>query len=201
MVAALGFAAAMLLVNDGVQAADHTEAPGTQADPPADITDFYAWEAPDDKLVAVVNFAGKTEAGADPTYDTQVLYGIHIDNDGDNIADIDIWCRFGTNMAEDLWGIQCLNVPGAADTDTNGEVDGVIDGGNGTKIFAGPRDDPFFFDLQGYLETLDSGTLSFDPTRDSFAGTNVTSIVIEMDALAAAGEGTTLQIWATTGRL
>ncbi|WP_181232886.1 DUF4331 family protein [Enhygromyxa salina] len=201
LVAALGFAAAMLLLNDGVQAADHNEAPGTQMDPAADIADFYAWETADDKLVAAVTFAGLTEAGADPTYDPDVLYGIHIDNNDDNVADIDIWCRFGTNMAQDVWGVQCLNVPGAADADTNGEVGAPIDGGNGTMIFAGPREDPFFFDFEGFVNTTMTGDLMFDPARDSFAGTNVTAIVIEMDALVAAGEGTTLQIWATTGRI
>lgn len=201
LVAAIGFGAAMLLLNDGVQAADHNEAPGTMADPAADIADFYAWETADDKIVAVVTFAGLTEAGGAATYDPGVLYGIHIDNTGNDMADINIWCRFGTNMAEDMWGVQCLNVPGAADADTNGVVDTNVDGGNGTMIYAGPRDDPFFFDFEGYVETTMTGILSFDPTRDSFLGTNVTSIVIEMDAAAAAADGTTLQMWATTGRL
>ena len=200
LVAAVGFGATMLLANDGVQAADHNEAPGTMADPAADIADFYAWES-GDKLVVAVTFAGLTEAGGEPTYDPEVLYGVHIDNDGDDVSDIDIWCRFGTNLAKDMWGIQCLNVPGAADADTNGMVDMTVDGGNGTMIYAGPRDDPFFFDFEGFVDTTMTGTLGFDPTRDSFATTNVTAIVIEMDAAEAAGGGTTLQTWATTGRL
>ena len=48
--------------------------------------------------------------------------------------------------------------------------------------------------------TLMSGTLMFDSTNDTFAGLNVTAIVVEMDAAAAAGNGTTLQTWTTTGR-
>jgi hypothetical protein len=201
LVAALGFGAAMLLANDGVQAADHAEAPGTVADKNADIADFYAWHTENDTIVAAVTFAGLTEAGGDPAYDTGVLYGIHIDNNDDNVSDIDIWCRFGTNDAADMWGLQCLNVPGATDADTNGLVDTNIDGGNGTMIYAGPREDPFFFDLEGFGDTLTMSALAFDPTRDGFAGLNVTAIVIEMDAAAAAADGTALQMWATTGRL
>ena len=84
------------------------------------------------------------------------------------------------------------------------KVDGdpIVDADNeNVKAWAGLREDPFFFDLTGYQETLDTGTIAFDSNRDDFAGTNVTAIVIEMDAAAAAADGTQLQIWATTGRL
>jgi hypothetical protein len=45
-----------------------------------------------------------------------------------------------------------------------------------------------------------TGTVSFNSMNDSFAGLIVTAIVIEMDAAMAAGGGTTLQAWVTTGR-
>jgi hypothetical protein len=199
-VAGLATAGALLLTQDGVRAADHNEAPGTMADNAADISDVYAWHTEDGTLVAVLNFAGLAEGGSPPTFDQGVLYGIHIDNNADNMPDIDIWCRFGTNMAGDETGVQCLNVPGA-DGPVEGPVETNIDGGNGVQVYAGGRDDPFFFDLEGYQMTLMSGTLMFDSTRNFFAGLNVTSIVIEMDAAAAAGGGTTLQLWGTTGRL
>ena len=195
-------AAALLLANDGVYAADHAEAPGAGADPAADIADFFAWHTDSGTLVGIVTFAGLGAPGSGGTYDTGVLYGIHIDNNADDVADINIWCRFGTNMAEDMWGLQCENVPGAA-----GPLMGMVDtpiadaDNDAVKIWAGPRDDPFFFDLDGYTETLETGTLSFDSMNDTFAGTNVTAIVVEMDAAAAAADGTTLQTWVTTARL
>ena len=202
--------AAVSLIGGHVFAADHVEAPGTQADTPADITDFYIWHTDNDTIVAAVNFAGLAEAGSDPVYDPDVLYGIHIDNDGDDEADINIWARFGQNGAGE-WGLQVVNLPGAdaaidpdicgGSTGHCGPVDTVIDTGAGTMIWAGPREDPFFFDLDGYVTTLDTGTVSFDPTNDTFAGTNVTSIVVEMNAAAAAGDGTALQAWATSSRL
>jgi hypothetical protein len=99
----------------------------------------------------------------------------------------------------DEWGVQCLNVPGATGP-IEGLVETNLDGGGGTQIYAGGREDPFFFDLDGYQATLMSGAVMFDSTNDTFAGLNVTAIVIEMNAAAAAGDGTTLQAWVTTGR-
>jgi hypothetical protein len=195
----LGAASLLLLTHDGVQAADHAEAPGTMADNAADLADFYLWHNDQGKLVAVMTFAGLAEAGAPPTYDVDVLYGFHIDNNDDDVADIDIWCRFGTNMAMDEWGVQCLNVPGSAGP-VEGPVETNIDGGGGTMVYAGGREDPFFFDLEGFQMSLMMMDLLFDPTRDFFAGRNVTAIVVEMDAAMAAGEGTELKAWTTTGR-
>jgi hypothetical protein len=200
-VVGLGAAAMLLLANDGVHAADHREAPGTMADPAADLADHYMWHTDDGKLVAVMTFAGFAEGGAAATYDLDVLYGFHIDNNADHVADIDIWCRFGVNGAMDEYGVQCLNIPGAAGP-VEGPVETNIDpnGDGSVLVYAGSREDPFFFDLDGYLETLMSGTLSFDPANDTFAGLNVTSIVVEMDAAAAANGATTIQSWITTGR-
>ncbi len=198
-VVGLGAAALLLLTNDGVQAADHAEAPGTVADHAADLADFYLWHNDEGKLVAVMTFAGKEEAGVAPTFDIDVLYGFHIDNNADNMADIDIWCRFGTNTAMDEWGVQCLNVPGSTGP-IEGPVESNIDDGDGNMVYAGSREDPFFFDLDGYQATLMTGTVMFDSANDTFAGLNVTAIVIEMDAAAAAADGTTLQAWITTGR-
>lgn len=191
-------AVTVALATSGVFAADHAEAPGTMADLAADITDVYAWHTENGTLVAVVDFAGLQEAGSTGTYDADVLYTIHIDNDGDNEPDIDVLVRFGQNGAGE-WGVQALNVPGS-DVPVEGPVGTVIDGGNGVQLFAGPRDDPFFFDLDGYQATLMSGTLMFDSANDTFAGTNVTAIVLEMDAAAASGGSDTIQVWATTGR-
>lgn len=178
---------------NGVFAADHAEAPLAGADPAADIADFYAWHTADDTVVAVITFAG---AGADsPTYDNETLYTFHFDTDDDAVSDIDVHARFGTNGEGD-WGLQVTNLPGASGV-VEGDVDTALTDGTATA-WAGPADDPFFFDLDGYLATLDSGSLSFTAV-DFFAGLNVTAIVIEFD-LAELGSDT-FQTWATTGRL
>ncbi len=194
----LGVGGVLALGTSGVFAADHAEAPGTQADSAADISDFYAWHTADDKVVAVIDFAGLAAAGDPATYDADVLYGIHIDNDDDNEPDLDVWVRFGQNGAGE-WGVQVVDLPGA-DAVVEGPVDTNLDAGNGLQVYAGPREDPFFFDLDGYLATTMSGTLMFDSTNDTFAGLNVTSIVVEMDAATAGGGNDQFQMWATTGR-
>jgi hypothetical protein len=168
-------------------------------DPAADIADFYAWHDDNGHVVTIVTFAGLTAAGGSATWDADVLYGVHIDNNGDNLADHNIWVRFGQD-AGGGWGMQVVGLPGG-DATVEGNVDMALDAGNGLKAWAGLADDPFFFDLQGFNDTLATGTLSFDPTRDSLAGTNVTAIALTMDEAAARGASTTFDIWTTTARL
>ena len=51
---------------------------------------------------------------------------------------------------------------------------------DGMKFFAGPREDPFFFDFNQYNAVLSGTASSFNnPGMDTFAGTNVLSVVVE----------------------
>jgi hypothetical protein len=69
---------------------------------------------------------------------------------------------------------------------------------NGMKFFAGPRDDPFFFDL-GQFKAILGGTASGfnNPGTDTFAGTNVMSIVVEVPKTML-GSSSTINVWAET---
>jgi hypothetical protein len=70
---------------------------------------------------------------------------------------------------------------------------------NGIKVFAGPRDDPFFFDLDQYKKVIAGTATGFNnPGTDTFAGTNVMSVVIELPK-SLLGSGT-VNAWATTNR-
>ena len=100
-----------LLASSTALAADHAEAPTAGADPAADIADLYAWYDGTDVRFALT-FAGLGAAGDPATYDADVLYQIHIDNDGDTMADHSIEVRFGQNDDGD-WGVQAMGVPGA----------------------------------------------------------------------------------------
>ena len=82
-----------------------------------------------------------------------------------------------------------------------GPVEATITDGD-VKVFAGLRDDPFFMDLDGFVTTVTTGTLSFDSNNDSFAGQNITSVVIEMpfDAVKG-GAGDVVNIWSTASRI
>lgn len=194
---------AMLAVMPGLaRGADHMEAPGTQADPVADIADVYAWHD-GGRLIAAITFAGLQApiAGQDGLYDEDVLYEVHIGRDGGGFpatyaADVKIGIRFA--QVNGNWTVTATNVPGTTG-DVTGSVGTVIDD-QGVQLYTGLRDDPFFFDLEGFNNTLATGTLMFDSTRDSVAGLNCTAIVLEMDLSSAAGGGSNLYIWATTSR-
>ena len=178
-------------------AADHAEAPGTAVDPAADIADLYLWENGNGQITAVLTFAGLTAAGGNATYDADILYGIHIDTDLDNVEDKSIWVRYGQDGLGN-WGVQVSGLPGAG-APIVGAVEQVI-AAPGGRVWTGLRDDPFFFDLQGFNDTLYTGTLGFDSTRDSLAGTNVTALVVEFDTASALDASTQARVWATSSR-
>lgn len=191
---------ALASVAVGARAADHNEAPGAIADHVADIDDVYAWHTADGKLVAIVTFGGPGGMPVAPpdAFDAGVLYGIHLDRDGDFVADQDVWVRFGQNAAGQ-WGVQFEGIPGGSGT-VSGAVGAAVDAGNGLQAMAGTFDDPFFFDLTGLQDTLATGAVGFQSTRDSFAGRNVNAIVVQMDTAAATASNPVVRLWATTGR-
>jgi hypothetical protein len=71
-------------------------------------------------------------------------------------------------------------------------------GNTGIKVFAGPRDDPFFFDLVRFKEIVGGMQTSFrSPGVDTFSGTNVLSIVIEVPK-SVLGNAATINLWGET---
>jgi hypothetical protein len=189
-----------------LHASDHSESPLVQADAAQDITDVYVF-GDAEKTTIIVCWAGLSvdpdhkqglgePASAAGLYDPAALYTIHVDNDGDNVADHEIHWRYGKNSAGDT-GIQWTGVPGSAAVFSHG-VESVYEDASGARLWSGHADDPFFFDAEGYLATLASGTLSFDKTRDTLAGLNVTAVAIEV-ATGALGPGP-FQVWATASR-
>ncbi|HWH62350.1 MAG TPA: DUF4331 family protein, partial [Ginsengibacter sp.] len=69
---------------------------------------------------------------------------------------------------------------------------------NGFSVFAGPRDDPFFFDLDQYHAILAGTATGFrTPGVDAFAGTNVMSVVVEIPKAALGGSGK-INVWLET---
>lgn len=195
--AAFGVAA---LVSTTGHGSDHQEAPTVgPPDAAADLGDLYAWHTDDGRLVVAFTYAGYRSPNTPAVYDADVLYEIHIDRDGDAIADTSIDIRFGEDGAG-RWGVQALAVPGES-TPIVGAIESTLTGSGGSRLWAGPRDDPFFFDFEGYLVTASTGTLAFDASRDFAVFQNANAVVIEMDTDAALAGESTLALWATTARL
>jgi hypothetical protein len=200
------------LVAAPLHAADHADAPGSAADPSADITDVFVYRA-GGKLVGVIAFGGAPVPRArvdGPTgrFDPNVLFTYHIDTDRDAQSDIDINFRFGRNSRGEA-GVEAENLPGAGSRYVFGPVETVIRSPTGLRLYAGLRDDPFFFDFVGFVETEDTfgddsaadGEFRFDNQRDSFAARNLTALVFEMDFAAATGGSSEIYVWATSARL
>jgi hypothetical protein len=143
----------------------HISGPRAVAEPIADITDLYAFPSPDrpGHLVLVLN----TLPFAPPTgrFSDALLYRFRIRELTRNEPDagtpfsptereIVIECVFSTPEPEDGGEQQCTCTLPSGDTVT---VEVGSDGGtagNGTRIFAGPRWDPFILDAPAMLKTI-----------------------------------------------
>jgi hypothetical protein len=208
----------MLTLGGIIIAADHIDAPAVtgpgSTSPGNDITDVYAFQSPADnsKLVFVLNTQGLLSPGASATasFPANVLYEVNIDNTGDNVEDLVLQCLVQNGKMR-VYGPVVPGTTGLNSTiQTSGPTTevavtaygaGTINtttNANGTRVFAGPRDDPFFFDLARFREIIGGTQSTFrSPGVDTFAGTNVMSIIVEVPK-ALLGSATTLNIWAET---
>lgn len=191
-------------------AADHIDSPGV-SNTGNDITDVYAFQGADtNNLVFVVNSQGLLSPGTTgaATFKENVLTEINIDNTGDNVEDLVIQAiKRGGKMY--FFGPVAPGTPGLNSTiktsNASGSVDisqygspAIIGTSGGMKFFAGPRDDPFFFDLGRFQAILGGSASSFNnPGTDTFAGTNVLSTVIEVPK-SMLGTSATINVWAET---
>ena len=189
-VAAVGAAIAVLTI--GVAplisgAADHLEAPLAKANHDLDITDIYAFDGANSKntvLVLNVNpFAG-TATNAGTKFSTDGEYNLNIDKNGDFVADDVYTVTFGSDAPD---GKQSLTLWKNGTALVNGKT-GNANNASGAKVYAGLRDDPFFFDLVSFRAWRDpdgNGAFTYTgPTTfagiDTFRGANVSSIVLEI---------------------
>jgi hypothetical protein len=130
-------------------AADHLDAPAATADPLADITDLYSW-TDQGNVVFALNVAPL--AAADAKFSDKVQYVIHTESAakfGSAGEKVDIICTFDAAQKISCWVGEKGYVTGDAKATAGLEsVDKKI------KVFAGLRDDPFFFNLSGFKDTV-----------------------------------------------
>lgn len=199
----LATAAVLFAPGVGIIAADHLDPPArtdpsvdSTPDRAADIADLYAWHT-DTSVIFALTFSGPQATDQPATYDPDVLYSINISNTAPRTdTDIPIRFRFGTGAA-DQFGIRVTGLPGVTGA-IEGSVETTLEK-DGVQVRAGLFDDPFFFDLQGFRDTLNTGTLSFDSSRDFFAGQNLTAVVIEIPK-DRIDTGALVDVWSATTR-
>ena len=174
--------------------ADHLEAPFLRQPGMGgrDINDVYAFQSPTNPdnsvLVLTVNpFAGDLSS---TVFDTDVDYQIQIDTDSDAVADITYSTTFRSignaskqRVRTERNGVMVAN--GFTEDDVN-----IRPSRGGGTIRAGLFDDPFFFDLAGFQDGLNF------TGDDSFAGANVSAIVLEVPSTELGGNN--LGIWGRT---
>lgn len=199
-----GFYLMILLLVAAVIAADHIDAPAV-AGGTGDITDFYAFQGEDtDNIVFVANVQGLLSPSATEmaTFDENVLIEFNIDTNGDNVEDLVIQAiprdgqmYFFGPFAPSTTGLDStINTDGiqtAVEITPYGSNAIVVENSAGMKYFAGPRDDPFFMDFARYTEIIGGTATGFNnPGSDTFAGSNVMSVVVEVPKTRIGTSGT-----------
>ena len=195
-------------------AADHIDAPAVQGGT-SDITDYYAFQGSDtDNIVFVANVQGllsPTDA-ASASFDENVLVEFNIDTDGDAVEDLVIQAiprdgqmYFFGPVAPASTGTSSTIVASGSQTIVDISAYGsspsiATNTSNGIKAFAGPRDDPFFMDFAQYGEIIAGNETSFNsPGDDTFAGTNVMTIAVEVPKSMIGGSGS-INTWVESKR-
>ena len=211
-------------------ASDHQETPDVELNPAMDMTDLYVFPSPmPGRVVLVMNsWALLTPAQTPTTYfDPNILYQFKIDTNHDGIEDKVIQVSFtgtGPNQTVEVRGPVAPPVVGAmgntiaaATPVITGATRTTLGSAAGVQVYAGPRDDPFFIDLEQFFRIIPdrkpvTGALSQLPDTptasawrtpgiDFLAGFNVLSIVIELPLTDLTGSaGPNFGVWATISR-
>lgn len=213
----LGSLLGITLLGGIIFAADHIDAPAVtgagSTSLNTDITDIYAFQNPADnsKMVFTINTQGLLSPAATATasFPSNVMYELNIDNTGDNVEDLVIQFLVQDGKVRAYGPVAPGNTGLTSTVKTNGPVTEATvtpygsapvigTNSNGIRIFAGPRDDPFFFDLVRFREVIAGTQTSFrNPGIDTFAGTNVMSLVAEVPK-SLLGSAATINVWAET---
>lgn len=217
-----------------LMASDHQDTPLVEMSPRFDVNDVYAFPSPNDpsRTVLVLGTTSPLTPANTPsaTFGTkeQELYQLKIDNTGDAREDLVLQFTFSGKA-----GKQKVTMRGPVAPTAVGTLNTLADGSrlkgytntviesDGIKLFAGPRDDPFFIDLEqffrilpdrrpeaGPLSTITQGPLTFrsavgpNPAVDFLRGINDMAIVVELPTrmLTNAATNGRFGVWGTTSR-
>ncbi len=211
--------AALALPIGNAGAADHVDAPGLLQSPGGeralDINDLYVFGgAGGDSTVLALTVSpdagGEVIAGPDKFAEFRKgSYHLRIDTDGDVIEDITytftfinlfrerqvVLIRQATGDRAD-WANPGGRVLGVGFTDRSGNLFR-----SQGEFFTGLRSDPFFFDLFGFLGTVEGDPLNTGRTlgdgnaSDPFLGFNTLAIVLEVPDSTFDGP---ISVWGTT---
>jgi hypothetical protein len=206
-------------------ASDHQDSPLTVARPGADITDVYVFPANDPSKVVLAMDVWPLippGLGTQTYFDPGVLYQLKIGLQSDATEDLVLQFKadgVGASQHVTLYG---PSRPISAGTSTaimtaarSGEIpyNTTAALGAGIMAFAGPREDPFYFDLTQFYRLQPDRNFANQPNpppnsarcfrkdgKDFLAGYSVLSLVVELprQMLADGGHLGRINVWATT---
>jgi len=136
------------------RAADHRDGPAATAAPATDINDVYAWMATDAARVYLVMTVFPAATTASRFSDT-AKYVFHLNSSagyGMTQTETQIICTFDTAQVISCWVTRAGETEAYVTGDASGEA-GIMSDPAGLRVFAGLRDDPFFFNLDGFNAT------------------------------------------------
>jgi len=194
------------------QASSHREAPLISEDPSADNTDTYAFRSPDapDTVTIISNYIPGEDPAAGPnwyTFSPSARYVIYADKNGDGKPDITWRFRFKNRApvaflqntqqeytvtrldgkSSRVVGSGLLTPPdNIGPRSTPGyhalAMAGIHDLNDGSKVFAGQRDDSFFGDIGAAFDlvAIRSGTGASGGGKDFFAGYAVHTVSLQV---------------------
>lgn len=206
-----------------LRAADHVDGPATTAEPTADIDDVYAWMSPDTTDLNLVMTIGRDVPGSFRLSD-RVQYVFHTTSRASFGAqpgpEYNIICEAETNGQIRCWAGNDVFLRGDASNTA-----GLESRDARLKIYAGVRNDPFFFNLAGLAAVNRTvggvaGSLSFDPAgcpqldaatagtlvstlrtgKDDFLGFEAFALVVSIDKSLVTRNGSIVSVWGSTHR-
>ena len=215
------------------QASSHREAPLISEDPSADNTDTYAFRSPDrpDTVTLIANYIPGEDPAAGPnwyTFSPSARYVIYADKNGDGKPDVTWRFRFKNRApvaflqntqqeytvtrlegsSSKVVGQGLLTPPDNIGPKTTPNyhslaMAGVHDLSDGSKVFAGQRDDSFFGDIGAAFDlvSIRSGTGASGGGKDFFAGYGVHTIELQVPLSQLDNGGNHIVgIWAASER-
>jgi len=150
-----------------VRGSDHQDSPTTVNRPGADITDVFAYQAPDNpnNIVLQMDVWPLITHGAlgMDALDPAVMYQFKIDNNGDGVEDLVLQFQAtgtGPNQTIHMYGPAKPNETGTNSTFVPQTASVAFNSragtpqSNGVKLFVGQTKDPFFFDLLTFFNII-----------------------------------------------
>jgi hypothetical protein len=177
-------------------AADHRDGALATGDPSADLNDVYLFNNPNDPSELIVILTFHPDAPRNARFSDAVEYRTFIDNGAANGRNT-VTCTFPNNGTR----VRCaglgdtLLVEGPIEQTTrNGDI----------RVFAGLRDDPFFFDVDAFNRTRAAVAPRFtNPGVDGFASVNtlIVAMGIKHSRLTNNGANPILKVYGASNRI